>query len=250
MRKSMLTLAVVATTAIAATAAVLATTAMAGDAEIRQSIESRFPGTKVTEINKSVLPSIFEVVMESQQGPVVAYTDDKGRYVLVGDLLDIKTERNFTRERMDKLNEVKFDSLPLNQAIKIVKGNGKRRLAVFSDLDCPYCKKLEAELEKVDNVTVYTFLYPLPMHPDAPRKSKLIWCSKDRVAAWNDYMQKGKVPTGKGDCDNPIDENLALGAKLRIDGTPAMIFANGKRVPGYMPAARLDDMLNASEKAR
>ncbi|MDO9225573.1 MAG: DsbC family protein [Pseudomonadota bacterium] len=250
MRKSMLTLAVVATTAIAATTAILATTAMAGDAEIRQSIESRFPGTKVTEINKSVLPSIFEVVMESQQGPVVAYTDDKGRYVLVGDLLDIKTERNFTRERMDKLNEVKFDSLPLKQAIKIVKGNGKRRLAVFSDLDCPYCKKLEAELEKVDNVTVYTFLYPLPMHPDAPRKSKQIWCSKDRVAAWNDYMQKGKLPTGKGDCDNPIDENLALGAKLRIDGTPAMIFANGKRVPGYMPAARLDEMLNTAEKAR
>lgn len=253
MRKSMLTLALVATAAIAATTTFVVGTAgsaQAGEAEIRQSIESSFPGTKVTEVNKSVLPSIFEVVMESRQGPMVAYTDDKGRYVLVGDLLDIKTERNFTRERMDKLNEVKFDSLPLSQAIKIVKGNGKRRLAVFSDLDCPYCKKLETELEKVDNVTIYTFLYPLPMHPDAPRKSKQIWCSKDRVAAWNDYMQKGKLPSGKGDCDNPIDDNLALGAKLRIDGTPAMIFANGKRVPGYMPAARLDDMLTTSEKAR
>lgn len=250
MRKSMLTLALVAATAIGATAAIVATTARAGDAEIRQSIESRFPSTKVTEVNKSVLPGVFEVVMEGNQGPMVAYTDDKGRYVMVGDLLDIKAERNLTRERMDKLTEVKFDSLPLHQAIKIVKGNGKRRLAVFSDLDCPYCKKLEAELEKVDNVTIYTFLYPLPMHPDAPRKSKLIWCSKDRAAAWNDYMQKGKVPAGKGDCDNPIDENLALGAKLRIDGTPAMIFASGKRVPGYMPAARLDEMLTAAEKAR
>lgn len=230
--------------------ALFATTALASDADIRQSIESRFPGTKVGEISKSVLPGVFEVVMESQQGPMVAYSDEKGRYVMVGDLLDIKTERNITRERMDKLTEVKFDSLPLNQAIKTVKGDGKRRLAVFSDLDCPYCKKLEAELAKVDNVTIYTFLYPLPMHGDAPRKSKLIWCSKDRAAAWADYMQKGKLPAGKGDCDNPIDENLALGAKLHIDGTPALVFANGKRVPGYMEAGRLDAMLTASEKAR
>ncbi|MDD5390714.1 MAG: DsbC family protein [Gallionellaceae bacterium] len=230
--------------------ALVATTVLASDTDIRQSIESRFPGTKVSDINKSVLPGIYEVVMESQQGPMVAYTDDKGRYVMVGDLLDIKMERNFTRERMDKLTEVKFDSLPLNQAIKTVKGDGKRRLAVFSDLDCPYCKKLEAELAKVDNVTIYTFLYPLPMHGDAPRKSKLIWCSKDRAAAWADYMQKGKLPAGKGDCDNPIDENLTLGAKLRIDGTPAMVFANGKRVPGYMEAGRLDAMLTASEKTR
>ena len=230
--------------------ALVATTALAGEAEIRQSIESRFPGTKVTDINKSVLPGLYEVIMDGRQGPMVAYTDDKARYVMVGDLLDIKAERNLTRERMDKLTEVKFDSLPLANAIKIVKGDGKRRLAVFSDLDCPYCKKLEAELAKVDNVTVYTFPYPLPMHADAPRKSKLIWCSKDRAAAWNDYMQKGKLPAGKGDCANPIDENLALGAKLRIDGTPALIFANGKRVPGYMPAARLDEMLTAAEKGR
>jgi len=230
--------------------ALVATTALASDTDIRQSIESRFRGTKVSDINKSVLPGIFEVVMESQQGPMVAYTDDKGRYVMVGDLLDIKMERNFTRERMDKLTEVKFDSLPLDHAIKTVKGDGKRHLAVFSDVDCPYCKKLEAELIKVDNVTIYTFLYPLPMHGDAPRKSKLIWCSKDRAAAWADYMQKGKLPSGKGDCDNPIDENLALGAKLRIDGTPAMIFANGKRIPGYMEAGRLDAMLSASEKSR
>ena len=230
--------------------ALLASTALASDADIRSSIESRFPGTKVTEVNKSALSGIYEVVMDGRQGPMVAYTDDKAHYLMVGDLLDIKSERNFTRERMDKLTEVKFDSLPLQNAIKIVKGDGKRRLAVFSDLDCPYCKKLEAELAKIDNVTIYNFPYPLPMHTDAGRKSKLIWCSKDRAAAWNDYMHKGKLPAGKGDCDNPIDENLALGAKLRIDGTPALIFANGKRVPGYMEAGRLDAMLTASEKNR
>lgn len=230
--------------------ALFATTALAGDADIRQAIESGFPGTKVNEIAKSPIPGLYEVVMDGRQGPMVAYTDEKGRHVLVGDLLDIKGERNLTRERMDKLTEVKFDSLPLQNAIKIVKGNGKRRLAVFSDLDCPYCKKLEMELAKLDNVTVYNFPYPLPMHPDAPRKSKQIWCSKDRARAWTDYMLKGKAPSGKGDCDTPVEENLALGAKLRIDGTPALIFSNGKRVPGYMPAARLDAELDAADKAR
>jgi len=228
--------------------ALLAGTALAGEADIRQNMESRFPGTKVTEVNKSPLPGMFEVVMQGRQGPMVAYSDDKANYVMVGDLLDTKTERNLTRERMDKLTEVKFDSLPLSQAIKTVKGDGKRHLAVFSDLDCPYCKRLENELAKIDNVTIYTFLYPLPMHGDAPRKSKLIWCSKDRAGAWAEYYHSGKLPAGKGDCATPIDENLALGAKLHIDGTPALLFANGKRIPGYMEAGRLDAMLNASEK--
>jgi thiol:disulfide interchange protein DsbC len=241
MRKSILTLAPLLFA--------LATTALAGEADIRQSIESSFPGTKVSEINKSPIPGIYEVVMQGRQGPLIAYTDEKARHVLVGDLLDVKAERNLTRERMDQLTAISFDSLPLKNAIKIVKGNGKRKLAVFSDPDCPYCKKLEAELLNVDNVTIYEFPYPLPMHRDSPRKAKLIWCSKDRVAAWNDYMHNGKLPTGKGDCDTPIEENLALGAKLHIDGTPALIFANGKRVPGYLPAARLDQMLDASEKA-
>ncbi len=224
-----------------------ASTALAGEADVRQSIESHFPGTKVTEIARSPLPGMYEVVLDGSQ---MVYTDDKARYVLVGELLDLKMERNLTRERKDKLNEVKFDSLPLSHAIKTVKGNGARRLVVFSDLDCPYCRKLEGELAKVDNVTIYTFLYPLPMHGDAPRKSRLIWCSKDRAAAWKDYFSSGKVPANKGDCETPIEENLALGAKLHIDGTPALVFANGKRVPGYMEAGRLDAMLTASEKIR
>jgi len=237
------------TSFLATLAFLMTAAALASEADIRHSLESRFPGTHVNEINKSAVPGMYEVVLDGRQGPMVVYSDDKASYLLVGDLLDIKNERNLTKERMEKLTAVKFDSLPLAQAIKTVKGDGKRRLAVFSDLDCPYCKKLEAELAKIDNVTIYTFPYPLAMHADAPRKSRLIWCSKDRAAAWSDYMHKGKLPAGKGDCDNPIDENLALGARLRIDGTPALIFSNGKRIPGYVEAARLDAMLNASEKA-
>jgi thiol:disulfide interchange protein DsbC len=229
--------------ALAATS--VATPALAGDAEIRQSIESRFPGTKISGIAKSPVNGLFEVATDGPQGPLVIYSDDKGEYVLVGDLLNLHSKRNLTRERMEKLTEVKWESLPLNDAIKVVKGNGSRKLAVFSDPDCPYCKKAEAEFAKLDDITIYTFAYPLPMHPDAGRKAKLVWCSKDRAKAWQDLLLKGVVPNGKADCENPIDENLALGAKLRVDGTPALIFPNGKRIPGYVDAGRLETMLNS-----
>lgn len=232
-----------------ALAALLATPLMparAGDADIRQAVQSLAPGAKVASIARTGLPGIMEVVMDGPQGPMVVYADDKGEYLMAGDLLDVKSRRNLTKERMDKLTEVKWESLPLQNAIKVVRGDGKRKLAVFSDPDCPYCKKAEQEFTKLDNVTIYTFPYPLPMHGDAARKSKLVWCSKDRSKAWLDLMLKGKIPEGKGDCDNPVDENLALGNKLRIDGTPAMLFPNGKRIPGYVDAGRLDGMLTAA----
>ena len=223
--------------------------AHAGEAEIRAAIAASFPGTRIVSIAKSPLNGISEVVVDGDQGPVVVYADDKGQHVLIGDLLNLRDKRNLTRERMDKLLEVKWDSLPLNNAIKLVKGNGKRQFAVFSDPDCPFCKKADVEFDKLDNVTIHIFPYPLPMHPDAPRKSRLVWCSKDRAKAWQDMMLRNKLPTGKDDCKNPIEDNLALGTRLRIDGTPAMIFPNGKRIPGYVDAARLEAMLDAAQVA-
>jgi thiol:disulfide interchange protein DsbC len=227
--------------------ALLATSvaAMASDSDIRKSIEGSFPSTKINSIAKSQIHGIFEVVTDGPQGPLIIYSDEKGEHLLIGDLLNVQTKRNLTRERMDKLTEVKWESLPLGNAIKVVKGNGSRKLAVFSDPDCPYCKKAEAEFNKLDDVTINNFAYPLPMHQDAGRKAKLVWCSKDRAKAWQDLMLKGSLPTGKTDCDNPIDENLALGAKLRVDGTPAIIFPNGKRIPGYVDAKRLEAMLDS-----
>lgn len=235
---------------LALVAASAAPSALAGDGEIRKSIEGSFPGTKINSIAKSPLNGMFEVVTDGQQGPQVIYADDKGEYVLVGELLNVRSQRNLTRERMDKLMEVKWDSLPLGNAIKVVKGNGSRKLAVFTDPDCPYCRKAEAEFAKLDNVTIYNFAYPLAMHPDAGRKAKLVWCSKDRAKAWQDLMLKNVLPAGKGDCDNPIDENLALGAKLRVEGTPALIFQNGKRIPGYVDAKRLEAMLDAATNGK
>lgn len=219
----------------------LATACSAGDADIQKTLEVRFPGAKVKTVAASPIAGVFEVVMDDNQ---ILYADAKADFIVVGEMLDTKTRKSLTREKQDELNKVSFSDLPLDNAVKVVKGNGSRRLAVFTDVDCPYCKKLEQELAKLDNVTIYSFLYPLPMHTDAPRKSKLVWCSADRGKAFADLMLKGKVPEGKADCDNPIETNLAFGAKLGIQGTPAMILADGKRIPGYLPAAELDKRLN------
>jgi thiol:disulfide interchange protein DsbC len=235
------------TTILAATLALGMAACQAGDTEIRQAVQTLAPGSQVTQINKTGVKGMMEVTIDGDQGPMVVYADEEGQFLLVGDMLDVKNKRNLTKERMDKLTEVKWDSLPLKDAIKVVKGNGQRKLAVFSDPDCPYCKKAEAEFAKLDNVTIYTFLYPLAFHKDAARKSRLVWCSKDPSQAWQDLMLKGKVPEGKDTCDNPIEQNLALGARLRVEGTPAMILANGKRIPGYVPAAKMEAMLNAAD---
>ncbi|NCS65208.1 MAG: thiol:disulfide interchange protein [Hydrogenophilales bacterium CG03_land_8_20_14_0_80_62_28] len=213
----------------------------AGQGEIRKNLESSFPGVKIDSVGKSPVAGLYEVVVD---GSHVIYVDKDAKYVFEGMLVDAATKRNLTQEKVDKLTLVGFDSLPLQQAIKVVKGDGKRRLAVFSDPDCPYCKKLEPELAKLTNVTIYTFAYPLPMHTDAARKSRLVWCSADPVKAWEDLMLNNTVPEGKDDCPNPVEANLALGDKLHIQGTPNIILGNGKRIPGLATADRLSQMLD------
>ncbi|MFZ5483061.1 MAG: DsbC family protein [Pseudomonadota bacterium] len=223
----------------------MATGCNADESDIKKNLESRFPGIQVQSVGKSPVDGLYEVVVAGNE---IIYADAKAQYIVTGEMIQTENRRSVTRERLDKLNEVKFDSLPLDQAIKDVRGDGKRVMAVFSDPDCPYCRKLEHELAKVDNVTIYTFVYPLPMHADAPRKSRLVWCSADRVQAWKELMMNGKVPSGKEDCANPIETNLALGQKLNVSGTPAIILANGKRLPGYVPADRLNALLDEASK--
>lgn len=225
--------------------------AHAGEKEVRQAVQALAPEVKVVSVSGTPLPDLYEVVVDGPNGVAVVYASGKGDYVLVGELLDVKKRRNLTDERMERLNAVDFDSLPLSQAIKMVQGNGKRRLAVFSDPDCPYCRKLEPELAKLNDVTIYIFPYPLPMHPDAGRKSKLVWCSKDRLQAWLDMMLRNRLPEGGGsDCDHPVDKNLALGQRLRINGTPTLIFSDGRRVPGYAEAERIEQMLASVRETR
>ncbi|MDW8322919.1 MAG: DsbC family protein [Burkholderiales bacterium] len=231
--------------------ALVAGSAAAGEREIRQAVQALAPEAKVVSVRPTPIAGLHEVVLDGPRGPTLVYASAKGDYLILGELLDVKNRRNLTGERMDDLTRIKFDSLPLGQAIKIVQGNGRRRLAVFSDPDCPYCRKVEQELVKLKDVTIYMFPYPLPMHPDAARKSRLVWCSRDRAAAWRDMMLNNKLPEGVNpDCDHPVDKNLALGARLRVEGTPALFFADGRRLPGYAEAARIEQMLAAAEGQR
>ncbi len=209
---------------------------------VKAAVEKKFPGMKIDSLQKTQYGELYEAVMEGNQ---IFYTDKNANYILVGNLIDAKTQRNVTEARMRDLTQVKFDTLPLAWAIKQVKGNGKRKMAVFSDPDCPFCKRLDAELAKVTDVTIYIFLYPIAsLHPQSADKARAVWCASDRVKAWEDLMQKGIVPQTGGKCENPVEKIAELGSRLKVNGTPTIIFADGMRVPGMVPAANLEKLLN------
>ncbi|MDR3428005.1 MULTISPECIES: DsbC family protein [Silvimonas] len=209
--------------------------------QLRDKLQQQLPGREITSVNPSPMKGIYEVVVAGHQ---ILYTDIKGDYVLIGDMIDMKNKTSVTEARAAELRRTDFSKLPLDQSFKEVRGDGSRKLVVFSDPDCPFCKRLESDsLAGVTNVTIYTFLFPLNIHPDAERKSKLLWCAADRDGAWRDWMDHGKLPDNKGDCDTPIQKNLALGDKLGITGTPALVFANGRMVSGAIPKEQLEALL-------
>jgi len=217
--------------------------AVADETDIRKAMESKL-GTKVESVTKSGYMGLYEVYADGQ----LLYTDEKVTTIIVGgQLIDAKTMKNVTDERMKKLTAIKFSELPLERAIKQVRGDGKRIMATFEDPNCGYCKRLAKELLKLDNVTVYTFLYPI-LSEDSVRKSKQIWCSSDRAKAWTDWMVEGKAPAGREDCDtSAVTKNQEFGRKLNISGTPTMFFADGERVPGAMPLPRIEQKLGAAK---
>ena len=228
-----------------AAAGLLAGGAYAGEAEIRKSFQDKFPEAKVEKVTKTEFGDLYEVFVQDQ----LIYTDAKGSFLLQGTLVDLKSGKNVTAERKGELTRINFDDLPLNLALKIVKGNGKRKMAVFSDPDCPFCRRLENELEKVTDVTIYTFLYPIDsLHPQAREKSKAIWCAPDKIKAWNDYMLTNNAPKGPTNCDTPLAKIGELGEKYKITGTPTIFFTNGRKVPGAVPLEQLEQMLNAAAK--
>jgi thiol:disulfide interchange protein DsbC len=230
--------------ALAATL-MFAATAQANESVIRKALTQQVPGANIASVTKTPYSGLFEVYLDGQ----LIYTDAKAQYVFTGDVIDLKNRTNLTQARLNKLQAIKWDTLPLNNALKVVKGKGERKLVVFSDVDCPYCRKFEEELTKVDNITVYTFLYPIEgLHPKAVHTSKQIWCAPDRNKAWDDYITRGTVPNNAGTCANPVDATIALGNQLKVSGTPTLIFANGQRVPGMVPAAQLERLLAANAK--
>jgi len=219
---------------------------LAGEAAaIKKSLEQRFPGAEIRGVSKTAyLGGLYEVQLDDR----IVYTDAKGKHLLIGALYDTESKVNLTEERQRKLNRVNVAGLPLDMAIKKVKGNGARTMYVFSDADCPFCARLEQELKNVDNVTIYTFLFPIDtLHPDAARKSRVIWCAPDRLAAWEAYYESGKLPDNAGDCDNPVARTVELGTKYKVNATPTLVFADGTMVAGALPAQRLETELNAGE---
>src|SRR5665647_466451 len=211
-------------TALLAATLVATFSAPAQEATIRKNLGERIPQLKkIDEVTKSPMPGLFEIRVN---GTDIFYTDAEGNYLVQGNLIDTKQRRNLTEERVDKLTAISFDSLPLKDAFTIVHGNGKRKLAVFEDPNCGYCKKFEHDLQKVNDVTIHTFLVPI-LSPDSAEKSRNIWCAKDKGKAWLDWMIRDQ-PAAKASCDTTaLDRNLDFGKKHKITGTPTVFFADG-----------------------
>ena len=218
--------------------------ASAQEATIRKNLGERIPQLKsIDEVSKSPLPGLFEIRVN---GTDIFYTDAEGNFLIQGSLIDTRQRRNLTEERIEKLSSIQFDSLPVKDAFTIVRGNGKRKVAVFEDPNCGYCKRFERDLQKVDNVTIHMFLYPI-LGPDSADKSRQIWCAKDPVKAWTDWMVRDQVPTQTvtAACDvAAITRNVEFGRKHKISGTPTLLFTDGSRVPGAISAAQVEKYLN------
>jgi len=215
--------------------------AHAGEAEIRQSLQSKFPGIgKLEHVAKTPYSGLYEVVVGEQ----LLYTDEQGQYLFDGSIIEVKSRTDLTEQRRHALFAIDFNTLPLNLAVKKVKGNGQRKMAYFTDPNCGFCRKLEKELSQVNDVTLYLFMYPI--FQGSAEIVRNVHCAKDPVKAWDALMLKGKAPA-TASCKTPTDQVMALAKKLRVNGTPNLIFADGTQVPGYLPAAELEKHLNASK---
>lgn len=225
---------------LALVAALITLGAHAQEATIRKNLTERLPNLpKIDEISKSPMAGLYEVRVNETD---IFYSDAEGNFLIQGSLIDTKAKVNLTEQRIEKLTAIAFKDLPLKDSFTIVRGNGKRKLAVFEDPNCGYCKKFERDLTKVDNVTVHVFLYPI-LSPDSNEKSRNIWCAKDKGKAFLDWMVRDITPPAAS-CDiAAVTRNLEFGKKNKINGTPAMIFADGTRVPGAIGADRVEKLL-------
>jgi thiol:disulfide interchange protein DsbC len=212
----------------------------AQEAAIRKNL-ARVPGlAEIDEISKTPMSGLYEV----RVGNDVLYTDAKGNFLIQGDLIDTRARKNLTEERVGKLTAIDFDSLQWKNAFTIVRGDGKRKLAVFEDPNCGYCKRFEKDLQKVDNITVHMFLIPI-LGEDSVAKSRQIWCSADQGKAWIDWMVNDVAPKGNAICNTEaLDANLAFAKKYRINGTPTLVFADGTRIPGAINTTQIEEHLS------
>ncbi|AUZ05466.1 MULTISPECIES: DsbC family protein [Vitreoscilla] len=216
--------------------------------DIQAALKKAYPNedVKVESVSKTPIANLYEVVVFPKQ---VIYVDAKGEYMLLGNLMDMKNQVNLTEERLSDLNRVDYQTLPFESAIKEVRGNGQYHVAVFSDLDCPFCKRLEQEIEKMTDVTIHTFLMPIDsLHPQARAASKQLWCQPDRTAAWTNWMRKGTPIPAVAECPNPVDDLVALSEKLGFNGTPTIVYPNGKVQSGFLPKEAFEQALRDNQK--
>lgn len=223
--------------------ALLSLPAQAGEKEIRDSLQNKFPNIgKLEHVVKTPYSGLYEVVIDDQ----LLYTDAKGEYLFDGSVIELKNRRDLTEERRRTLFAIDFDKLPLDIALKRVKGDGSRRMAYFTDPNCGFCRKLEKELSKIDNVTLYLFIGPI-FTPASTEVVRNVMCAKDPLKAWDDLMLNGNAPASAS-CATKTDRVLALAKKLRVNGTPNLVFGDGMQVPGYLPAEGLEKRLAESGK--
>jgi thiol:disulfide interchange protein DsbC len=218
-----------------------AATAHAGETEIRKNVEAWLGNdAKVDSVRPINVSGLYEI----QANGEVFYSDEKADNVIIGKIIDVKTKKNLTEAAQRQLGKIKFSDLPLDLAMKQVRGNGKRVIATFEDPNCGYCKALEKDMSGLTDVTIYTFLYPI-LSPDSAAKSKTVWCSADRVKTWTDWMLNGAAPAEAKCDDNTVDKVVALGQKLKVGGTPTIFLADGMRIVGVIPAAELEQVIGA-----
>ena len=224
----------------------LGLSAAAQEATIRKNLAERIPQLQaIDEVSKSPMAGLYEVRVN---GTEIYYTDAEANFLVQGSLIDTKQRRNLTEERVDKLTAINFEALPFKDAFTIVRGNGKRRLAVFQDPNCGYCKRFERDLQKLNHVTIHMFLYPI-LSADSNEKSKNIWCAKDRAKAWQDWMVRDQTPAA-ANCDaSAIARNIDIGRKFKITGTPTLVFVDGSRVPGAISMAEVEKHLSEGKVA-
>jgi thiol:disulfide interchange protein DsbC len=234
---------IVRAAAALAFALALVPAAFADEAAIRKNISERVPDfPKIDEVTKTAIPGLYEI----RVGTDVLYTDEQGNYIIEGQLIETKTRTNLTEQRVAKLTAIDFKALPLKDAMVWKQGTGERKLVIFADPNCGYCKKFERDLLTVKDITVYTFLYPI-LGPDSTEKSKQIWCAKDNAKVWRDWMIKGTPIAESPTCDtSALARNVALGRKHRINGTPGVVYEDGKMQPGAVGAEAVEKQLAAS----
>jgi thiol:disulfide interchange protein DsbC len=231
----------------AALVASISNAAFADEAGVKAALLKKYPQLQIQSVVKTPLAGIYEVFADGQ----MHYTDEKAAYLFINAMMvDTDKKINLTEERMNKLNAVNFDQLPLDLAFRKVKGKGTRKLAYFGDPNCGYCKKFEQDLTRIEDVTIYVFLYPV-LGPDSLQKAKSVWCSKDRAKVWDDQLVNNIAPTNPGTCDTAaIDKILAFGRQKNISGTPTMFFVDGARVPGAIPYDQIEQKLASAKPAK